>query len=120
VLRRDGSFMMFPLIFGWSVFGYAQPMTCERCRNTGWVCERHPHKPWDGLRACGCGAARMPCPRCAPDDGWDKPPVITELNAEALWAAPRKPEPPTSSGNKAGAGDGIRLVRGRNTSAEVG
>jgi hypothetical protein len=48
-------------------------MTCGLCENTGWVCENHPGKPWDGDHACGCGAAGMPCVRCNPSD-LDNPP----------------------------------------------
>jgi len=43
------------LMLGWSVFGYAQPMECDTCDNTGFVCEAHPNRPWNG--PCGCGAA---------------------------------------------------------------
>jgi hypothetical protein len=38
---------------------------CERCDSTGWVCENHHDKPWDGSpRDCGCGGAGEPCPQC--------------------------------------------------------
>jgi hypothetical protein len=30
-------------------------LTGNVCKDTGWVCENSPAKPWDG--ACGCGAA---------------------------------------------------------------
>jgi len=37
---------------------------CVICDQTGWVCENHADKPWDGVSArsdaCGCGAG-MPC-----------------------------------------------------------
>jgi hypothetical protein len=36
-------------------------VACARCCNTGWVCEAHDDRPWDGPR--GCGGAGMPCPR---------------------------------------------------------
>jgi hypothetical protein len=36
---------------------------CTLCRDIGWVCERHPQLPWDGPKACGCGA---PGPRARP------------------------------------------------------
>jgi hypothetical protein len=39
-------------------------MKCELCDGTGWVCEGHPHAPWVGEQACGCGAAGAPCPTC--------------------------------------------------------
>jgi hypothetical protein len=44
---------------------------CRRCRETGWVCEAHPHKAWSGPSACRCGAARMPCPQCCVDADWN-------------------------------------------------
>jgi hypothetical protein len=43
-------------------------MKCARCADTGWVCETHIMKPWDGPEACGCGAAGAPCGRCNVDD----------------------------------------------------
>ena len=36
-------------------------MGCETCDNTGWVCEAHPDRPWNGPNACGCGGAGMAC-----------------------------------------------------------
>jgi hypothetical protein len=39
-----------------------------RCDNCRWVCETHPERPWDGPRACGCGAAGAPCPVCNQGD----------------------------------------------------
>jgi hypothetical protein len=48
-------------------------MTCWRCDGCLWVCESHPERPWEGDRACGCGAAGAPCPICNPSDG-EKPP----------------------------------------------
>jgi hypothetical protein len=37
---------------------------CARCDNCRFVCEAHLDKPWDGPRACGCGAPGDPCPMC--------------------------------------------------------
>jgi hypothetical protein len=37
---------------------------CARCCNTGWVCEAHDNRPWDGPHESGCGGAGMPCPSC--------------------------------------------------------
>jgi hypothetical protein len=37
---------------------------CARCDNCRWVCEGHPERPWEGPRACGCGAPGDPCPVC--------------------------------------------------------
>jgi hypothetical protein len=39
-------------------------VTCARCDSTGWVCETHDDRPWDGEHACGCGGVGMPCPAC--------------------------------------------------------
>ena len=39
-------------------------MKCAVCEDTGWVCENHADAPWDGPRACTCGGAGMPCPKC--------------------------------------------------------
>jgi hypothetical protein len=49
----------------------------SRCDSTGWVCENHSDRPWDGAKACGCGGAGMPRPSCnvsAPDN----PPRLPE------------------------------------------
>jgi len=43
-------------------------MKCALCEDCGWVCEDHPDAPWDGIHACICGAAGMPCPQCNPSD----------------------------------------------------
>ena len=47
---------------------------CNRCDDTGWVCENHPDKPWDKTlpHGCECGAG-APCPTCNPSDK-DHPP----------------------------------------------
>jgi hypothetical protein len=41
---------------------------CPNCDDTGWVCERHEDRPWDGGSsrhdACGCGPG-VPC-ECNP------------------------------------------------------
>jgi hypothetical protein len=37
---------------------------CTRCDISRLVCEAHPDKPWDGPRACGCGAPGDPCSVC--------------------------------------------------------
>jgi len=43
-------------------------MRCARCDGTGWVCETHISRPWEGPNACGCGAAGVPCGRCNNSD----------------------------------------------------
>jgi hypothetical protein len=32
-------------------------MKCILCADTGWVCENHPRRPWDGPYGCDCGGA---------------------------------------------------------------
>jgi hypothetical protein len=45
-------------------------MKCIFCADTGWVCENHPRRPWEGPHACDCGGAGMPCPACnIPEEG---------------------------------------------------
>lgn len=44
-------------------------MSCQRCDDTGWVCERHDDRPHeDSPRSCRvtstCRGAGMPCPDC--------------------------------------------------------
>jgi hypothetical protein len=39
-------------------------MKCTHCHDTGWVCENHADRPWEGPHACTCGGAGMPCPIC--------------------------------------------------------
>ena len=70
---------MFLLMFGRSVFGYALPMRCENCDGTGFVCEVHINRPWNCPRACGCGAAGMPCIICNGDG--EKPDVSRVLKS---------------------------------------
>jgi hypothetical protein len=40
---------------------------CSNCEGSGWVCEDHPDRPWEGTSApgegCDCGAG-SPCPCC--------------------------------------------------------
>ena len=41
---------------------------CNKCEDTGHVCENHPNLPWEGAsnsnKICRCGGAGMPCPNC--------------------------------------------------------
>ena len=46
---------------------------CFRCDDSGWVCENHPERPWQGPRACQCGGAGMPCLRCNRAEGHELP-----------------------------------------------
>jgi hypothetical protein len=48
-------------------------MTCMLCRDTGWVCEAHEDRPWDGEHACGCGAPGARCPDCNISDADNQP-----------------------------------------------
>jgi hypothetical protein len=50
---------------------------CPRCASTGWVCENHSDRAWDGAKACGCGGAGMPCPSCNVGSE-DNPPRLPE------------------------------------------
>jgi hypothetical protein len=34
--------------------------SCSICRGVGWVCERHPDRPYDYETGCACGYA-APC-----------------------------------------------------------
>lgn len=47
---------------------------CKICDDTGWVCENHDDRPWNGgskrADACGCGAG-APC-ECNPDGNNDR------------------------------------------------
>jgi hypothetical protein len=52
---------------------------CRDCKDTGWVCEAHPAKPYTGTRCCGCGAVEMPCPRCLAFHDRDKYPEVVVL-----------------------------------------
>lgn len=49
--------------------------TCAACGDYGWVCERHPDRPWSRSipGGCQCGAG-MPCQECNATDGKDDPP----------------------------------------------
>lgn len=51
---------------------------CQTCDNTGWVCEQHPDKPWDGGsdKGCDCGGAGMPCGDCNTSNPPDQSRVI--------------------------------------------
>jgi hypothetical protein len=58
---------------------------CKRCLDVGWVCERHPDKPWAKhlKNGCECGAGD-PCPDCNDLADGEQPrtdSVITSLDA---------------------------------------
>jgi hypothetical protein len=52
---------------------HTTPVKCTLCKGIGWVCENHPHKPWEGERACNCGGAGAPCPWCNQSDAEHPP-----------------------------------------------
>ena len=61
----------------------ASMMRCAQCQDCGWVCEEHPGRPWAAPRACGCGAAGLPCPICnIPEDG-EEPNFHREIGISA-------------------------------------
>jgi hypothetical protein len=39
-------------------------IACIYCADTGWTCENHPRRPWEGPHACDCGGAGLPCVNC--------------------------------------------------------
>lgn len=60
---------------------------CPYCRETKWVCEAHPNRPWTGEGFCGCGSAGMPCPECQPETSRDQPPVVSQALRSVIRAA---------------------------------
>ncbi|OPH83855.1 hypothetical protein B2M20_04930 [Nitrobacter vulgaris] len=43
--------------------------SCPICRGIGWVCERHPDRPYDDEAGCACGyGAPCRCNDCVPPD----------------------------------------------------
>lgn len=52
---------------------------CLYCHGTGWVCERHMDKPWEGPNACECGGAGTNC-GCNPEGNHDFDEVIAEID----------------------------------------
>jgi hypothetical protein len=45
-------------------------LLCEDC---GWVCEKHPDRPFEGEHACACGGAGALCSNCNPADEGNAP-----------------------------------------------
>ncbi len=39
-------------------------MTCPLCKGIGWVCERHPDRPFGGSSGCTSGCGEIPCRAC--------------------------------------------------------
>lgn len=68
---------------------------CPTCAGTGWVCEDHPFRPWEGPHACGCGAAGAPCPVCnEPIDGGR--PRLPDNLEQAIISFPAQRMPPAN------------------------
>jgi hypothetical protein len=59
---------------------------CLFCDDTGWVCENHLEKPWQGFskRGDACdGGAGMRRPHCNPSCGVDEPPDMSRAGVKA-------------------------------------
>ena len=63
-------------------------MKCAVCDDCGWVCENHPDRPFQGERACTCGGAGAPCPRCNESDEDTKPQAPEGIRAPAKQTGP--------------------------------
>lgn len=65
---------------------------CEKCNNTGWVCEDHDNLPWESgfENDCTCGGAGMPC-GCNPDALM--PPSVEKIICAAPGANTEKYKP---------------------------
>jgi hypothetical protein len=50
----------------------------ETLSHDRFVCEAHPLLPWEGPRACGCGAPGDPCPVCNRMDSDTEQPELPE------------------------------------------
>jgi hypothetical protein len=48
---------------------------CPVCHGIGWVCERHPDRPYDDEKGCACGYGAP----CACNDS--SPPDTSRMNA---------------------------------------
>jgi hypothetical protein len=48
-------------------------MKCALCEDSGWVCENHPKRAWEGEHACECGGAGAPCPICNVPEAGEAP-----------------------------------------------
>ena len=42
--------------------GVVRVTTCSRCEDSGWVCEDHPERPWDGRMRAAAVAPARPAP----------------------------------------------------------
>ena len=62
----------------------AEVSDCARCQDVGWVCEKHPDRPWSMKVDCGCQCgAGMPCPDCNPAADAEHPPrrLVSQISA---------------------------------------
>jgi hypothetical protein len=65
-------------------------MPCERCDDTGSVCEAYDDRPWDSGasdRPCTCGAPGMPCELCNPCGDPDDPSDISRMESGSASTA---------------------------------
>jgi hypothetical protein len=54
-------------------------MACPYCDGSGWVCEDHRTRPWEGChlpRSCKCGGAGAPCVLCNESTGPEDRPAL--------------------------------------------
>ena len=63
-------------------------MACERCNDSGWVCEAHDEHAWLIDGESHCKAPGIPCPDCNPSDGRGDPPDDSRLIADSEKAKP--------------------------------
>jgi hypothetical protein len=55
---------------------------CPTCQDVGWVCEKHPDRPWDKNVPGGCTCdAGMPCPVCNVAEGGEAPRLPVGMKA---------------------------------------
>ena len=59
-------------------------MSCERCGNSGWVCEAHDEYAWQIEGESHCSAPGVPCPDCNPSSGRDDPPDDSRIFAATI------------------------------------
>ena len=67
--------------------------TARTAAGTGWVCERHTHRPSDCSSpdhpsACHCGAPGEPCHRCSPAEALPPSPFVAIVDASYLDGEP--------------------------------
>ena len=63
-------------------------MPCERCNDSGWVCEAHDELAWLIEGEPHCKAPGVPCPECNHSDGRDDPPDDCRIMAGSEKSKP--------------------------------